>query len=71
MPTLDHWNPEMGNRGDDLSAMAQDRGSYSDTQDRESYDYVPGIEDGPDDPEERYREEDARRILGELEDRDA
>jgi hypothetical protein len=25
MGLLDHWNPELGNRGDDLSAIAQDR----------------------------------------------
>ena len=53
MSVLDYWNPELGNRGDDLSAQAEDR--Y-----RESFDHSPSCETGPDEPEKAYREAEAR-----------
>ncbi len=56
MSVLDHWNPELGNRGDDLSAQAEDR--Y-----RESFDHSPSCETGPDEPEKAYREAEARETL--------
>ena len=46
MPVLDHWNPELGSPGDDLSAIAENR--YRD--------YSPGFDDGPDDPARLERE---------------
>ena len=61
MSVLDHWNPELGNRGDDLSARAEDR--Y-----REYFDFSPSCETGPDEPEKAYREAEARDILAREED---
>ena len=81
---LDLWNPELGNRGDDLSAQAEDRAKikgmewtvtfYEETEEmdhRPTFDHSPSCETGPDKPEEIYREAEARQILAELEDEDA
>ena len=58
---LDHWNPEFGSPGDDRSAQAADL----------AYDYVPGLEDGPEEPERDYREAEAQELLKEEADDDA
>jgi len=82
MSVLDHWNPELGNRGDDLSAKAEDKAKSTKGYERDlvfyeetvsidsfpSFDFSPSCETGPDEPEKAYREAEARDILAREED---